>query len=43
MDMNCLECPNYWRDNIDETLCEECGRHKKEAKEEAENEQVFRF
>ena len=38
--MNCLECPNYWRTNIDESLCEECGTHKRNenTKEDNSNE-----
>ena len=23
--MNCLKCPNYWRTDIDETMCDKCG------------------
>ena len=24
--MNCLKCPNYWKTDIDETMCDKCGR-----------------
>lgn len=34
--MNCLECPNYWRTDIDETLCEECGTHKRNNNKEVD-------
>lgn len=23
--MNCLKCPNYWKNDIDETACDKCG------------------
>lgn len=23
--MNCLKCPNYWKTDIDESLCDNCG------------------
>lgn len=23
--MNCLKCPNYWKTDIDETMCDHCG------------------
>lgn len=23
--MNCLKCSNYWKTDIDETLCDKCG------------------
>lgn len=23
--MNCLNCPNYWKTDIDENLCDNCG------------------
>lgn len=23
--MNCLNCPNFWKTDIDETLCDGCG------------------
>lgn len=23
--MNCLKCPNYWKTDIDETMCDKCG------------------
>ena len=23
--MNCLKCPNYWKIDIDETMCDKCG------------------
>ena len=38
--MDCLECPNYWRTNIDESLCEECETHKqnRNIKEDNRNE-----
>jgi Zn ribbon nucleic-acid-binding protein len=26
--MNCLKCPNYWRTDIDETKCDQCGTHE---------------
>lgn len=26
--MNCLNCPNYWRTDIDETKCDKCGGDK---------------
>ena len=26
--MNCLKCPNYWRTDIDETKCDQCGADK---------------
>lgn len=25
--MNCLKCPNYWKTDIDENLCNGCGTH----------------
>ena len=26
--MNCLKCPNYWSNKIDETKCDQCGKDK---------------
>ncbi len=26
--MNCLKCPNYWKTDIDETMCDQCGGDK---------------
>ena len=26
--MNCLKCPNYWKTDIDETMCDKCGGDK---------------
>jgi hypothetical protein len=23
--MNCLKCPNYWKTDIDERKCDQCG------------------
>lgn len=23
--MNCLKCSNYWKTDIDETMCDKCG------------------
>lgn len=23
--MDCLKCPNYWRTDIDELMCDKCG------------------
>ena len=23
--MDCLKCPNYWKTDIDETKCDQCG------------------
>lgn len=31
--MNCLKCPNYWRTDIDETKCDQCGCETVEQKE----------
>lgn len=36
--MNCLECPNYWRTDIDESLCDECGTYNRNKKEDNNNE-----
>jgi uncharacterized OB-fold protein len=35
--MNCLKCPNYWKTDIDEHKCDQCGVTyfpKEEKKEE---------
>ena len=29
--MNCLKCPNFWRTDIDETMCDKCGCDPKES------------
>ena len=37
--MNCLKCPNYWKTDIDERKCDQCGVTyfpKEEKKEEQE-------
>ena len=26
--MNCLKCPNYWNNEVDETKCDQCGKDK---------------
>jgi hypothetical protein len=31
--MNCLQCDNYWRSDIDEAKCEKCGCTPKESEE----------
>ena len=28
MIMNCLKCPNYWKTDIDETMCDQCSGDK---------------
>lgn len=28
--MDCLKCPNYWKDQIDESKCAECIARKEE-------------
>lgn len=39
--MNCLKCPNYWKTDIDEALCDKCGQettttnNQKESKEQS--------
>ena len=35
--MNCLKCSNYWKTDIDETMCDKCGTQTAES-EEKENE-----
>ena len=38
--MNCLECPNYWQNAVDENLCDKCGTYPNSTtteKEEAHN------
>ena len=32
--MNCLKCPNYWRTDIDEPMCDKCGTQTAESEEE---------
>ena len=34
--MNCLQCENFWKSNIDESKCDKCGCEQKET-EEAKN------
>lgn len=36
--MNCLKCPNYWKTDIDETLCDGCGTEVKETESKGEEE-----
>ena len=38
--MNCLKCPNYWRTDIDETMCDKCGTQTAES-EDKENEWMW--
>lgn len=35
--MNCLKCPNYWRTDIDETKCDQCGCDTPKESEDKEN------
>ena len=28
--MNCLKCSNYWKTNIDVTMCDKCGTQENE-------------
>lgn len=37
--MNCLKCPNYWKTDIDEKQCDECGCDPKESEDKG-NEQM---
>ena len=41
--MNCLKCPNYWRTDIDETKCDQCGCETtpKESEEKKDGEKAF--
>lgn len=36
--MNCLKCPNYWKTDIDETMCDHCGMQETPKVEEKESE-----
>ena len=38
--MNCLKCPNYWKTNIDETMCDKCGTQNSKESEEKSDEPV---
>ena len=31
--MNCLKCPNFWKADIDETKCDQCGTETADTKE----------
>lgn len=37
--MNCLKCPNFWKSDIDETKCDQCGCDTEES-EDKPNEQM---
>lgn len=37
--MNCLECPNYWRNDVDESLCDKCGTYPNSTTNEKEDAQ----
>ena len=36
--MNCLKCPNYWKTDIDETMCDKCGMQKQPTANPEESE-----
>ena len=36
--MNCLKCPNYWRTDIDETKCDQCGTQNEPSANPKESE-----
>jgi hypothetical protein len=36
--MNCLKCPNYWRTDIDETKCNQCGTQNEPTASSQESE-----
>lgn len=36
--MNCLKCPNYWKTDIDETQCDQCGMQDKPTVDPKESE-----
>jgi hypothetical protein len=31
--MNCLECPVYWRDKVDQSACDQCVKKRNGNKE----------
>ena len=41
--MNCLKCPNYWKTDIDETQCDQCGCETtpKESEDKNNGEKAF--
>ena len=36
--MNCLKCSNYWKTDIDETLCDKCGTQEQPTADPKESE-----
>ena len=36
--MNCLKCDNYWKTDIDETLCDKCGTQEQPTADPKESE-----
>lgn len=36
--MNCLKCPNYWKTDIDETKCDQCGTQEQPSANPKESE-----
>ena len=36
--MNCLKCSNYWKTDIDETLCDKCGTQEQPTADSKESE-----
>ena len=38
--MNCLKCPNYWKTDIDETKCDQCGCDSNESEEKENGEKA---
>ena len=35
--MDCLKCSNYWKTDIDETVCDKCGCEENGEKEDNSN------
>lgn len=38
--MNCLKCPNYWKTDIDETQCDQCGTQEQKETEDKDDAQM---
>ena len=36
--MDCLKCSNYWRTDIDETMCDKCGTQEQPTAESEDEE-----